>query len=132
MDQEAKDVYMILNNIDKEIQNKTIEIFNKVDLYDFDKNFSNLDNSQIFVSSTKGIGLEKISIEIQKILEKNYSKINLTLNRNTGFVLNWLYENSKVIEKKVNEYGEYKVLINISRVNLERMKSKFSDSIVLN
>ena len=132
MDQEAKDVYKILNNIDKEIQNKTIEIFNKVDLYDFDKNFSNLDNSQIFVSSTEGIGLEKISIEIQKILEKNYSKINLTLNGNTGFVLNWLYENSKVIEKKVNEYGEYKVLINISRVNLERMKSKFSDSIVLN
>ena len=132
MDQEAKDVYKILNNIDKEIQNKTIEIFNKVDLYDFDKNFSNLDNSQIFVSSTKGIGLEKISVEIQKILEINYTKINLTLNGNTGFVLNWLYENSKVIEKKVNEYGEYKVLINISRVNLERMKSKFSDSIVLN
>ena len=132
MDQEAKDVYMILNNIDKEIQNKTIEIFNKVDLYDFDKNFSNLDNSEILVSSTKGIGLEKISIKIQKILETNYIKIKLTLNRDSGFILNWLYENSKVIEKKVNEYGEYKVLINISRVNLERMKSKFSDSIVLN
>ena len=132
MDQEAKDVYMILNNIDKEIQNKTIEIFNKVDLYDLDKNFSNLDNSEIFVSSKKGIGLKKISIEIQKILEKNYIKINLTLIGNYGFILNWLHENSKVIEKKVNKYGKYKILINISRVNFERMKSKFTDAIVLN
>ena len=132
MDQEAKDVYMILNNIDKEIQNKTIEIFNKVDLYDFDENFSNLDNSEIFVSSTKGIGLERISNKIQKILETNYIKINLTLNGNSGFILNWLYENSKVIEKKVNKYGKYKILINISRVNFERMKSKFTDAIVLN
>jgi len=131
MNQEAKDVYMILNNIDKEIQNKTIEVFNKVDLYDLDKNSSNLGNSEIFVSSTKGIGLEKISIKIQKILETNYIKINLTLNRNYGLILNWLYENSKVIEKKFNKHGKYKILINISRVNLERMKSKFTDAIVL-
>ncbi len=32
----------------------------------------------------------------------------------------------------IKKNGKYKVLINISRVNFERMKSKFSDSIVLN
>ena len=132
INQEAEDVYKILNNINKEIQNKTIEIFNKVDLYDFDKNYSNFDDSEIFISATRGIGIEKIPDEIQKKLKTNYINIKLVLNENIGFIVSWLYKNSKVVEKKINEQGKHKLSINISKVNLKRMKSKFPNVNILN
>ena len=131
IESEAKEVYNVLNNIDSNIENKTIEIFNKIDLYDFDDIQSKFNESDIFISAIKGTGLDKISNVIQHKLENKYIKIKIVLNENIGVIVNWLYENSKIVSKEINKHGKYKLSINISKINLDRMKSKFSNIVIV-
>ena len=131
IESESKEVYNVLNNIDSNIESKTIEIFNKIDLYDFDDIVTKFNKSDIFISAIKGTGLDKISNVIQHRLENKYIRIKIVLSENIGTIVNWLYENSKIITKEINKYGKYKLSINISKVNLDRMKSKFSNIVIV-
>ncbi|MFL2815017.1 MAG: GTPase HflX [Candidatus Puniceispirillales bacterium] len=131
IESEAKEVYNVLNNIDSNIESKTIEIFNKIDLYDFDDIHTKFNESGIFISAIKGTGLDKISNVIQHKLENKYIEIKIVLNENIGVIVNWLYENSKIVSKEINKHGKYKLSINISKINLDRMKSKFSNIVIV-
>ena len=57
---EGKDVYSVLNKIDKNIQNRTIEIFNKVDLLNKDECKGFNGENTIFVSAKNGSGIDQI------------------------------------------------------------------------
>ena len=131
IENEAKEVYKVLNSIDKNIESKTIEIFNKIDLYDFDEIQTKFNQSEIFISAMKGKGLDKISNIIQKKLENKYIRIQIVFNDDIGTTVNWLHENSRILTKEINNYGKYKLSINISKVNLDRMKSKFSNIVIV-
>ena len=69
------------------------------------------------------------SIIAYKAIIKGLDK--LVLNENIGTIVNWLYENSKIITKEINKYGKYKLSIDISKVNFDRMKSKFSSIVIV-
>ena len=56
---EGKDVYSVLNKIDKNIQSRTIEIFNKVDLLNKDECKSFYGENTIFVSAKMAVELIK-------------------------------------------------------------------------
>ena len=122
---EGKDVYNILNKLDKNIESKTLEIFNKVDLLYKDE-YKNINKrNAILVSAKNGIGIDKIKFAINNVLNHTYLRKNLTFNRDYGQISNWLYENCKVISKKINGLNKHHYNVNISKINLAKLKNKY-------
>ena len=122
---EGKDVYSVLNKIDKNIQNRTIEIFNKVDLLNKNECNSFYGENTIFVSAKNGSGIDHIKFAINQVLDQMYLNTNLSFEKSYGQITNWLYENCKIISKKNNSFNKYFYKVQITKINLERLKSKY-------
>ena len=122
---EGKDVYSVLNKIDKNIQNRTIEIFNKVDLLNKDECKSFYGENTIFVSAKNGSGIDQIKYAIKKELDQMYLSTKLSFNNNYGPITNWLYENCKVISKKNIDFNRYNYDVKITKINLKKLMVKY-------
>ena len=122
---EGKEVYSVLNKIDKNIQSRTIEIFNKVDLLNEDESKSFHGENRIFVSAKNGSGIDHIKFAINQVLNQMYLNTNLSFEKSYGQITNWLYENCKIISKKNNSFNKYLYKVQITKINLERLKSKY-------
>ena len=86
----------------------------------------------IFISAKFGIGFDQIYSAINKKLSKNYIKIKLIINDNFGSLINWLHENSQIINKELNNFGQYKFFIKISKINFNKLKSKYPTIVIEN
>ena len=122
---ESKDVYNVLSKIDKNIENKTIEIFNKVDLLDNINSKSLFVDNAIVVSAKNGTGIDQIELAIDKELDEKYLTTKLIFKKSYGQITNWLYENCKIISKKVNNLDYYQYKVKITKIDLEKLKSKY-------
>ncbi len=122
---EGKDVYSVLNKIDKNIQSRTIEIFNKVDLLKKDECKSFYGENKIFVSAKNGSGIDQIKYAIKKELDQNYLITKLSFNNNYGPITNWLYENCKIISKKNVDFNMYNYDVKITKINLKKLIIKY-------
>ena len=122
---EGKDVYSVLNKIDKNIQNRTIEIFNKVDLLNKDECKSFYGENTIFVSAKNGSGIDQIKYAIKKELDQMYLSTKLSFNNNYGPITNWLYENCKIISKKNIDFNRYNFDVKITKINLKKLMNKY-------
>ena len=122
---EGKDVYSVLNKIDKNIQSRTIEIFNKVDLLNKYECKSFYGENTIFVSAKNGSGIDQIKFAINQVLDQMYLNTNLSFEKSYGQITNWLYENCKIISKKNNSFNKYLYKVQITKINLERLKSRY-------
>ena len=122
---EGKDVYSVLNKIDKNIQNRTIEIFNKVDLLNKDECKSFHGENTIFVSAKNGSGIDQIKYAIKKELDQMYLSTKLSFNNNYGPITNWLYENCKIISKKNIDFNRYNYDVKITKINLKKLMVKY-------
>ena len=118
---EGKDVYSVLNKIDKNIQSRTIEIFNKVDLLNKDECKSFYGENTIFVSAKNGSGIDQIKYAIKKELDQKYLSTKLSFNNNYGPITNWLYENCKIISKKNIDFNRYNYDVKITKINLKKL-----------
>ena len=122
---EGKDVYSVLNKIDKNIQSRTIEIFNKVDLLNKDECKNFYDENTIFVSAKNGSGIDQIKYAIKKELDQMYLSTKLSFNNNYGPITNWLYENCKIISKKNIDFNRYNFDVKITKINLKKLMVKY-------
>ena len=122
---EGKDVYSVLNKIDKNIQSRTIEIFNKVDLLNKDECKSFYGENTIFVSAKNGSGIDQIKYAIKKELDQMYLSTKLSFNNNYGPITNWLYENCKIISKKNIDFNRYDYDVKITKINLKKLMIKY-------
>ena len=122
---DSNNVYEVLDKLNENIEGKVIEIFNKVDEIKLDELNIKLPKNSIFISAKFGIGFDKIYCAINKKLSKNYLDINLIINDNFGSLINWIHENSQIIYKELNDFGQYKFFIKISRINYNKLKSKY-------
>jgi len=122
---EGKDVYSVLNRIDKNIQSRTIEIFNKVDLLNKDECKSFYGENTIFVSAKNGSGIDQIKYAIKKELDQMYLSTKLSFNNNYGPITNWLYENCKIISKKNIDFNRYNYDVKITKINLKKLMVKY-------
>ena len=122
---EGKDVYNILDKLDKNIQSKTLEIFNKVDLLNKDECKNMNKRNAIFVSAKNEIGIDQIKFAINNVLNHTCLTKNLTFNKDYGQISNWLYENCKVISTKINGLNRHYYNVNISKINLEKLKNRY-------
>ncbi len=129
---DSKNVYAVLNKLNKNIEGKVIEIFNKVDEIKLDELNIKLPKNSIFISAKFGIGFDKIYSAINKKLSKNHLNINLIINNNLGSLINWLHENSQIINKELNKLGQYKFFIKISKINYNKLKSKYPTIVIEN
>ena len=129
---EGKDVYSVLNKIDKNIQSRTIEIFNKVDLLNKDECKSYYGENTIFVSAKNGSGIDQIKYAIKKELDQNYLITKLSFNNNYGPITNWLYENCKIISKKNIDFNRYNYCVKITKINLKKLMVKYPCVEILN
>jgi len=118
---EGKDVYSVLNKIDKNIQSRTIEIFNKVDLLNKYERKSFYGENTIFVSAKNGSGIDQIKYAIKEELDQMYLSTKLSFNNNYGPITNWLYENCKIISKKNIDFNRYNYDVKITKINLEKL-----------
>ena len=122
---EGKDVYSVLNKIDKNIQSRTIEIFNKVDLLNKDEYEGFNGENTIFVSAKNGSGIDQIKYAISKELDQKYLNTKLSFNNNYGPITNWLYENCKIISKKNTDFDRYNYDVKITKTNLKKLQIKY-------
>ncbi|GIR79654.1 MAG: GTPase HflX [Alphaproteobacteria bacterium] len=122
---EGKDVYSVLNKIDKNIQSRTIEILNKVDLLNKDKCKELNGENNIFVSAKNGSGIDQIKNAISKELDQKYLSTKLSFNNNYGPITNWLYENCKIISKKNIDFNRYNYDVKITKINLKKLMIKY-------
>ena len=122
---EGKDVYNILNKIDKNIQSRTIEIFNKVDLLNKYERKSFYGENTIFVSAKNGSGINHIKFAINQVLDQMYLNTKLSFNNNYGPITNWLYENCKIISKKNTDFDRYNYDVKITKTNLKKLQIKY-------
>ena len=122
---EGKDVYSVLNKIDKNIQSRTIEIFNKIDLLNKDECKNFYGENTIFVSAKNGIGIDQIKYAIKKELDQMYLSTKLSFNNNYGQITNWLYENCKIISKKNIDFNRYNYDVKITKINLKKLMVKY-------
>ena len=118
-------MYSILNKIDKNIQSRTIEIFNKVDLLNKDECKSFYGENTIFVSAKNGSGIDQIKYAIKKELDQMYLSTKLSFNNNYGPITNWLYENCKIISKKNVDFNMYNYDVKITKINLKKLIIKY-------
>ncbi len=122
---EGKDVYSVLNKIDKNIQSRTIEIFNKVDLLNKNECKSFYGENTIFVSAKNGSGIDQIKYAIKKELDQMYLSTKLSFNNNHGPITNWLYENCKIISKKNIDFDRCNYDVKITKINLKKLMVKY-------
>ena len=122
---EGKDVYSVLNRIDKNIQSRTIEIFNKVDLLNKDECKSFYGENTIFVSAKNGSGIDQIKYAIKKELDQMYLSTKLSFNNNYGQITNWLYENCRIISKKNIDFNRSNYDVKITKINLKKLMVKY-------
>ena len=122
---EGKDVYSVLNKIDKNIQSRTIEIFNKVDLLNKDECKSFYGENTIFVSAKNGSGIDQIKYAIKEELDQKYLTTKLSFKNNYGPITNWLYEHCKIISKKNIDLNRYNYDVKITKINLKKLMVKY-------
>ncbi len=117
--EDSNTVYKTLKEVglnDFQIENKVIEVFNKVDLF----NDEYLVNNKITISAYTGEGLNKLILEIEKKLNKNFIVKNFKIPSKQFKLMSWLYKNSFVINYKFINDNNYLIKAKISKINLEK------------
>ena len=54
-----------------------------------------------------------------------YLNTNLSFNKNHGPITNWIYENCKIISKNNNNFDKHYYNVNITKINLEKLRNKY-------
>lgn len=113
-EQQARDVYQVLNELGIESTNHTIlEVFNKIDVLDDVSISESLDQGKaIGISALKGIGLQDLLNKIDELLAYGSQEYRITLRPEQGKELAWLHEHGKVLSKILqDERLQVKVLL---------------------
>ena len=112
---QSGDVYHVLEQLGVNLNEGELilEAWNKTDLLDKEQilSISNMrtgrggDNEPILVSAVTGTGIEKLLEEIEQRISGGEGLMNITLSIKTLGQLNWLYENTTILERCDNEDG---------------------------
>ena len=98
---------------------------NKVDLLSNFESKSFLADNAILVSAKNGIGIDQIKIAINKELDQKYLTTKLIFKKSYGQINNWLHENCKIISKKENNSENFLYKVKITKIELNKLKSKY-------
>lgn len=130
---QKKDVLDVLESLglkDIDTQNNYIEVLNKTDLLnEEDKNIllqklANRTQNIISLSALTGQGCNNLLNLIDEKLSQDYKTYNIKVNPADGKLQSWLYKNSEVISKNIEDE---KLIFNIkiNEANAQRLKKLF-------
>lgn len=111
---QSSDVYNVMEELG--IDTKTdraniVEVWNKADLLDEERRTevenqcSRLKNKAVLVSAETGEGMDTLLELIDRYIRVGEKTIDIEIAPTDGALLNWLYENSEILEKDYREDG---------------------------
>ncbi|MGL5439803.1 MAG: GTPase HflX [Filifactoraceae bacterium] len=87
-----------------------INVFNKVDKIDYEKNFINLDN-KVYISAKNGYNVNLLLEKIQEEISNNKHIVTFKIPFERGDIVNYLHKNYKVADE---DYIEDGIIIRVS------------------
>ncbi len=85
-----------LNALDKPV----IKAYNKIDRLSRSPGVRKGKSPEVFISAAEGMGINLLKDEISKIIEKNMETVKLKIPQSRQDILNAVYKNSRVMERK--------------------------------
>ncbi len=131
---QSHDVAKVLGELGIEsTDRRLIEVWNKIDRLDAEGRARVLnlaerqpaDNRPVPVSALSGEGLDRLIGSIETRLGENRLTIELSLDPSDGAGLSWLYRNSEVLAREMNEDGRLAVTVRADPDKAARVRAKF-------
>lgn len=133
-DAQLHDVEKVLGELGIEATDRRlIEVWNKIDLLDTEgrARLMNLverqpaDNRPVPVSALSGEGLDRLITAIEARLGESRLTIELSLDPADGAGLSWLYRNSEVLAREMDEDGRLAVTVRADADKAAQVRAKF-------
>ncbi|MFC7400294.1 GTPase HflX [Chelatococcus sp. GCM10030263] len=128
---QASDVQGILRDlgIDPADGHRLIEVWNKADLLSPDERtrLANLADRRppelrpVIVSATSGEGLDRLLAAIELRVAKDRKTYRVLLDPTAGDVLNWLYEETEVLDRRLDEEGRTVLAVRLAEEKAPRL-----------
>lgn len=114
-DVQSRDVYQVMAQLGVNTDDKSriLEAWNKIDLLGKDqheaiarlKTGQGGDNDPVLISSITGEGIDKLLAQIEQRISGGVGILEITLGLKSLGKLNWLYENTRILERKDQNDG---------------------------
>ena len=131
---QASDVTAILRDlgVDPSDRRRLVEVWNKVDRlpeFEADRLMTMTQNRPdderpVLVSAVTGEGLDHLKALIEERLTRDRPRFLVSLGPAEGSVLNWLYEEAEVLERREAEDGSIDVVIRIASEKEPRLRQR--------
>ncbi len=132
---QSHDVEQVLEalGITAEDQHRLIEVWNKIDRLDADgrAQLRNLaerqpaDLTPVLVSALTGEGIDRLLAAIEARLGLSRLVLNLALDPADGAGASWLYRNTEVLAKSMNDDGRLAMTVRVDPAKAEVVRTKF-------
>ncbi len=132
-DVQSRDVYQVMEQlgINLERPGLVLEAWNKIDRLDEDKLVAieqlrtgeGAKGEPVLISAVSGSGLDKLLEEIEERISGELGVIEVTLGVETLNKLNWVYENTTVLDRVDNEDGSVRLKLRVSPKNTKAVKA---------
>lgn len=130
---QAQDVYAILSQlgIDKEGHDKVVEVWNKIDLLD-DQALEAIratrsgEDSALLISAQSGQGTDALLELIESRIAGSDNVLEFLLPLSSMGQLNWIYDNTHVIERSDQEDGSVRMKVRASKDVKDALKAKLA------
>jgi GTP-binding protein HflX len=139
---EAADVQNVLRQlgIDPEDRSRLIEVWNKADLLAPDERErlsavaerGEPDERPSLVSAATGEGLDALLAGIEARIAKGRTTFRITVEPSDGGALNWLHEETEIIERAAGEGGRTDLTVRIAPEKEPRLWKRFPQAERLN
>lgn len=131
---QSQDVKNVLGELGIEsTDRRIIEVWNKIDRADADTRIQLLnlaerqapERSPIILSALTGEGVEQLVQSIETHLNEGHQTLDLFLDPADGAGLSWLYRNSEVLTKDLDDKGRLAVTVRADPKNAEIVRRKY-------
>lgn len=132
-DAQSNDVYHVMEQLGVDIHNSgnILEAWNKIDLLGDEqfeaisrlKTGQGVDGEPLLISSVTGAGIDELLQEIEHRISGGQGLVEITLGLEAMGKLGWVYENTRVLERKDNNDGSVSLKLRVSPNLIDDVKA---------
>lgn len=122
MHEQIQAVKEVLAEIDNEVP--VLNVYNKIDLTDEPARIGYAkagEPNRVYVSSKANLGMEELSLAVQKLLTGTLTTFDLTLPYNAGQFKNTLYELGVIMEESYDDTGHERLSVRLPNERLKQL-----------
>ena len=135
---QAADVASILRDlgVDPDDHTRLIEVWNKADLLPEDERVKLAGVAEhraaadrpVLVSAITGEGIEALLALVERRVARASLVYSVALGPADGSLMNWLYEDAEVLERRMTEDGSYRIAVRVLPEKETRLLRRFPDA----